>query len=112
MELEFYLPDYEEKAQWANENGYYVEEIECNETEIIDDIEQPKRKFRLVQCPDTSAEDARIATIIELKERLQKYKEDVEQVELFGMQRDDYAEKKQLCASIILQLRELEKSEV
>lgn len=42
------------------------------------------------------------------KQLLQKYKEDVEQVELFGMQRDDYEEKKELCKSIILQLRELE----
>ncbi len=50
--------------------------------------------------------------IIELKEQIAKYKEDVEQVELFGMQRDDYEQKKQMCASIILELRELEKSEV
>lgn len=43
-----------------------------------------------------------------LKEQLQKYKEDVEQVDLFGMQRADYQEKKQLCADIVLELRELE----
>lgn len=42
------------------------------------------------------------------KQLLQKYKEDVEQVELFGMQRDDYGQKKELCKSIILELRELE----
>lgn len=47
--------------------------------------------------------------IILLKEQLQKYKEDVEQVELFGMQRDDYEEKKSACATIILELRVLEK---
>ena len=47
-----------------------------------------------------------------LKQLLERYKQDVEQVELFNMQRDDYAEKKQMCASIILQLRELENSEV
>ena len=46
--------------------------------------------------------------IIELKQQIAKYKEDVEQVELFGMQRDDYEQKKELCKSIVLQLRELE----
>ena len=45
-----------------------------------------------------------------LKAQLQKYKEDVEQVELFDMQRADYAEKKRMCAEIVLQLRELEKN--
>ncbi len=49
-----------------------------------------------------------INRIGELKEQLNKYKEDVEQVELFGMQRDDYEEKKELCKNIISQLREFE----
>ena len=47
--------------------------------------------------------------IQEIKEKLAKYKEDVEQVELFGMERTDYEEKKQLCANMIVRLRELEK---
>lgn len=47
--------------------------------------------------------------IAQLKQQIAKYKEDVEQVELFGMQRDDYEQKKELCKNIILQLRELEK---
>jgi len=42
------------------------------------------------------------------KRLLQKYKEDIEQVELFGMQRDDYEQKKELCKQIILELRQLE----
>ena len=46
--------------------------------------------------------------IQDLKLQIAKYKEDVEQVELFGMQRDDYEEKKEMCKNIILQLRELE----
>lgn len=46
--------------------------------------------------------------INELKHQILKYKEDVEQVELFGMQRDDYEEKKEMCKNIILELRELE----
>ena len=40
---------------------------------------------------------------------LKKYKYDVEQVDLFGMQRDDYEEKKALCAQLVLELKELEK---
>lgn len=47
--------------------------------------------------------------IAELKSQLIKYKEDVEQVDLFGMQRADYEEKKQLCANLVLQLRDLER---
>lgn len=43
-----------------------------------------------------------------LKYKLERYKEDVEQVELFGMQRVDYEEKKELCKNIILELRQLE----
>ena len=49
-----------------------------------------------------------ISQINSLKQQLQKFKEDVEQVELFGMERPDYSEKKQQCANIILQLRTLE----
>lgn len=43
------------------------------------------------------------------KALLNKYKEDVEQVELFGMYRDDYMEKRNACTDLILNLRELEK---
>ncbi len=46
--------------------------------------------------------------ILEIKKTLEKYKEDVEQVELFGMERTDYVEKKELCKNMILELRELE----
>lgn len=47
--------------------------------------------------------------IKEKKQLLSKYKEDVEQVELFGMVRSDYEEKKKLCEKLVLELRELEK---
>lgn len=43
-----------------------------------------------------------------LKIDLIKYKEDVEQVELFGMQRADYEQKKAQCVAIIEELRALE----
>lgn len=49
-----------------------------------------------------------VAQIAAIKATLEKYKEDVEQVELFGMNRTDYAEKKELCKNMVLQLRELE----
>ena len=43
-----------------------------------------------------------------LKIQLERYKEDVEQVELFDMERDDYEQKKQLCKSLIIKIRGLE----
>lgn len=45
--------------------------------------------------------------ITDMKRMLKKYKEDVEQVELFGMERTDYEDKKKQCRYIILQLRKL-----
>lgn len=44
-----------------------------------------------------------------LKAQINKYKEDVEQVELFGMERADYEEKKAQCVQIIEELRILER---
>ena len=49
-------------------------------------------------------------TIREKKALLNKYREDVEQVDLFGMERADYAEKKELCKQLVYELRELEKN--
>lgn len=46
--------------------------------------------------------------IAALKAEIEKAKEDVEQVELFGMERADYEVKKARCAEIVLRLRELE----
>ena len=48
--------------------------------------------------------------IAEKKVLLNKYREDVEQVSLFGLTRADYTEKKELCRQLVLELRELEKS--
>ena len=61
-----------------------------------------------VYVPYNEKELARIE-IGKLKQELAKWKEDVEQVELFGMTRTDYEQKKTRCAEIIIQLRELEK---
>ena len=44
------------------------------------------------------------------KALLVKYREDVEQVDLFGMERADYAEKKAACKTLVEELRELEAS--
>ena len=49
-------------------------------------------------------------TIREKKALLNKYREDVEQVDLFGMEREDYEEKKILCKQLVYELRELEKN--
>lgn len=92
----FYEENYSEGYLFADSNGYVIKEIEPDDK---------GRRFQIIEAPDFNKEN----TIQELKKTLVKYKEDVEQVELFGMQRDDYEEKKQECVNIILRLRELEK---
>ena len=61
-----------------------------------------------VYVPYSDKELAQIE-IGKLKQELAKWKEDVEQVELFGMVRTDYEQKKNRCTEIIVQLRKLEK---
>ena len=68
-----------------------VEELKALEQQR----EAKEKTFRLIQ---------------QKKVLLNKYKEDIEQVDLFGMVRDDYAEKKELCAQLVYELRELEKN--
>ena len=84
------------------EEGYtQITEEEFNE------LSKPK-------IPELTAEQkAKIElakTIREKKALLNKYREDVEQVDLFGMERADYAEKKELCKQLVYELRELEAS--
>ena len=55
------------------------------------------------------ARQALLSQIATKKAMLVKYREDVEQVDLFGMERADYAEKKKLCKQLVEELRELEK---
>lgn len=50
-----------------------------------------------------------LALIAKKKALLVKYREDVEQVDLFGMERADYAEKKAACKTLVEELRALEK---
>ena len=51
----------------------------------------------------------KLKLISDKKALLIKYREDVEQVDFFGMERDDYAEKKALCCQLVMELRELER---
>lgn len=53
-------------------------------------------------------EEQIIQEICTLKKEMQQAKEDVEQVELFGMERSDYVQKKARCIEIIESLRVLE----
>lgn len=73
-------------------------------------IEEDKEKYKVVKIPEPSAGQRAITRLYELKKLLKKYKEDVEQVELFGLERPDYAEKKKFCHDAVLELRELEKT--
>lgn len=61
-------------------------------------LEEEKGKYEAIQ-----------KEIRDIRLNLTKWKEDIEQVELFGMDRDDYEEKKQMCKNAVLRLRELEK---
>ena len=96
----FYLDDeYSARAEYCNQNNLMIVEIEA-------DING--RRFQIQEIPEPTGEDLIIEQIQEKKALLQKYKEDVEQVDLFDMQREDYAEKKVLCAELVLELRQLE----
>lgn len=55
------------------------------------------------------ARQALLSQIATKKALLVKYREDVEQVDLFGMERKDYYTKKTLCKQLVEELRELEK---
>lgn len=97
----FYLDkEYSSRAEFCNNNNLMIVEIDSDET---------GRRFQIQEVPAPTEIELAIMQIHEKKTILEKYKEDVEQVELFGMERDDYEEKKKLCAELILELRELEK---
>lgn len=92
--------EYSDRAQFCNENGLMIKEITAEGDST--------RWFQIQECPPPSKEELIWNEIYDLKEKLTKYKEDVEQVELFGMERADYSKKKEECAKIIKRLRELE----
>ena len=81
------------------EDGYtQITEEEFNElsNKRYEPTEEQKAKMELAK------------TIQEKKALLNKYREDVEQVDLFGMERADYEEKKILCKQLVYELREME----
>lgn len=83
------------------EDGYTQiteEEFNALSNKRFEPTEEQKAKIELAK------------TIREKKALLNKYREDVEQVDLFGMERADYAEKKELCKQLVYELRELEAS--
>lgn len=59
---------------------------------------------------EQKAAQAKQKLIAEKKALLNKYREDVEQVDLFGMERADYEEKKLACKTLVEELRGLEKN--
>ena len=55
------------------------------------------------------AKQAKMKFIAEKKAILVKYREEVEQVSLVGMEREDFEEKKEACKALVEKLRVLEK---
>ena len=89
------------KSPLVDENYIQITEEEFNEfskPKVYEPTAEQKAKIELAK------------TIREKKALLNKYREDVEQVDLFGMERADYAEKKELCKQLVYELRELEAS--
>lgn len=127
--LETFIP--EQKKQEEIKTYKVLREYENGGKDVEEIIEQPfleyippHSKFEdiLVYIPYTAEqllekqtkEDEERAInekqelIADLKQELSKLKEDVEQVDLFGMTRTDYEEKKARCREIITELRTLE----
>ena len=85
------------KAAIADENYIQITKEEFEElTKPKEPTAEQKAKMELAK------------TIREKKALLNKYREDVEQVDLFGMEREDYEEKKILCKQLVYELREME----
>lgn len=75
--------------------------------EEFEELTKPKVH---IPTAEEKAAQAKQKLIAEKKALLNKYREDVEQVDLFGMERADYAEKKLACKTLVEELRVLEKN--
>lgn len=75
--------------------------------EEFEELTKPKE---YVPTAEEKAAQEKARKIAEKKALLNKYREDVEQVDLFGMERADYAEKKLACKTLVEELRVLEKN--
>ena len=82
-----------------------IEETRYREFQVceLEAVENPNKE-KIIQLQNTKK------LIQEKKKLLEKYKYDIQQVDLFGMERTDYEEKKSLCVQLVLELRELENS--
>lgn len=86
----------ETKLKW--ENGKVVQDT------TYDARKEQERQEKLAN----DKKQALANEIASKKQLLLKYREDVEQVDLFGMERADYEQKKALCKQLVEELRELE----
>ena len=106
-----------ETTTLTDENGKPVTEtvtktvrdgLEDGYTQITEEKFKELSNKRYEPTEEQKAKIELSKTIREKKELLNKYREDVEQVDLFGMERADYAEKKELCKQLVYELREME----
>lgn len=103
-----------ERFYYKNKNntGFLNLKSPINDENYIQITEEEFNSLSNKRYEPTEEQKAKIElekTIREKKALLNKYREDVEQVDLFGMERADYAEKKELCKQLVYELRELEK---
>lgn len=96
------------KDNKGNLFNFKSEHLEEKYTQITEDEFNTLRNKRHEPTEEQKAKVEKLKLIREKKALLNKYREDVEQVDLFGMVRDDYAEKKELCKQLVYELRELE----
>lgn len=90
--------DYYNKVTFCNSHNYRIVEIEADKN---------GRRFQIQEQPVPTEEEIKQNRIYDFKAELAKIKEDIEQ-EVFGLVRDDFAEKKARAAEIINELRVLE----
>lgn len=93
--------EYSKRAEFCNNNGFVIKEFDKDES--------GETRYQICEVEPPTEKELKFAQIWKLKDELQKCKEDVEQVELFGMSRSDYDYKKKRCVEIIKELRSLEK---
>lgn len=106
---------------YPSNNTVYYDKKTWDEI-IVDNVPRVNAATETLYCIDGQlvirTDEAKISAIARYetqqliakkKALLVKYREDVEQVDLFGMERADYAEKKAACKTLVEELRELEK---
>ena len=94
-----------------NELDSFISQCDEQGFDVLEILNLPEKiKVQIIKREEPTKIMLAIERHSELKQKLKKYKEDVEQVELFSMERSDYEEKKKMCVDIIIELRELEKT--